>query len=509
MNVLLVEPNYRKKNKRKSKNPRDESLWYPPIGLLKIGRYHEDRGDKVEFICGYDNETVSKQKWDRIYITTLFTFHFKKVVESIKFYLGIVNNDKSKVFVGGIMSTLMQNEIKESTGIAPHVGLLTSSRYLGFTDGINIDQLIPAMHLVSNEYYAINRTFYGYTTRGCKIGCPWCGVPKIEPDFNGYIDIKPYILALREQYGDLPRLKLMDNNILISDRLKEIVDDLVELGYGPGQYSKDFPMTLRSIDFNQGVDATFITQDTLDIFKRLNIKPMRIAFDRYREKDDYLRALKLCYENGFREFSNYMLYNYKDTPRDLYERIKVNIELNQEWRGLAKKENEKKIGKVFSFPMRYAPIYKSETEDNKLRDRVLPYNYDEVDWLQNPVWTKRSIRNIEIMKGATHGAVSTTPELAWRTFGHNYEEFVVLLNFPEVLLRERVKHEKKSYSYNPAKSGSGEFEKFYKTIKEFLLDNQNHKNFFKLIHMNSRKMINDSNLLINLKYADSLQWYLK
>lgn len=61
MRVLLVEPNYKNK--------------YPPMGLMKISTYHKMLGDEVRFVKGYDHE-VDEETWDRIYVTTLFTFDF-------------------------------------------------------------------------------------------------------------------------------------------------------------------------------------------------------------------------------------------------------------------------------------------------------------------------------------------------------------------------------------------------------------------------------------------------
>ena len=121
----------------------------------------------------------------------------------------------------------------------------------------------------------------------------------------------------------------MDNNIMASPKLKKIVDDLVELGYGRGEYTDNNKQ--RVVDFNQGLDASFITIKTMKMLSRINIKPMRIAFDRVKEKETYLRALRIAHDYGVSEFSNYMLYNYKDSPRDLYERLLVNINLNEEW----------------------------------------------------------------------------------------------------------------------------------------------------------------------------------
>lgn len=59
--ILLVEPGYKNK--------------YPPLGLMKIAQYHGPRGkgDKVKFIKGEDT-SVLDDTWDRIYITTLFSF---------------------------------------------------------------------------------------------------------------------------------------------------------------------------------------------------------------------------------------------------------------------------------------------------------------------------------------------------------------------------------------------------------------------------------------------------
>src|SRR6056297_254159 len=100
MKILLVEPAYRRSAKTPSidvadssdhsKNTRydDDTLWYPPIGLLKLARFHNLRGDEVRFVSGCDETTIIepnlfelKTSWDRVYITTLFTFDFNKIVK--------------------------------------------------------------------------------------------------------------------------------------------------------------------------------------------------------------------------------------------------------------------------------------------------------------------------------------------------------------------------------------------------------------------------------------------
>ena len=40
-----------------------------------------------------------------------------------------------------------------------------------------------------------------------------------------------------------------------------------------------------------------------------------------------------------------MLYNFKDSPQDLFERMRLNVDLNEEL-----------DIRIFSFPMRYQPV---------------------------------------------------------------------------------------------------------------------------------------------------------
>jgi hypothetical protein len=81
-------------------------------------------------------------------------------------------------------------------------------------------------------------------------------------------------------------------------------------------------------------------------------------------------------------------------------------------------------------------------------------------------WTKRFTRNIEIIKGAAHGAISPTPSLSLRAIGETYKEFLANLYMPEELLRNRDKYEARIYPYKlDRKPGTGDVEKF----REFVL----------------------------------------
>lgn len=498
MKILLVEPDFRRTSAKRSfvtdKRPDDETLWYPPLGLMKLARYHKTLGHHVEFVVGRDPKILKEayidkplftRLWDRVYITTLFTFHFNNVVKTINYYKNAVGGTTSKIFVGGIMATLMRDEIFRETGILPVPGILDSARQIGLPDNTSIDLLPPDYSILETYPYGIGNTFYAYTTRGCKHKCAYCGVHKLEPRFIPYIDIRNTIRTLRDERGDLPVLKLMDNNLLGSSELERIVDDLVELGYGRNEYTNTFPRRQRVIDFNQGLDATHFTEKKMALLAKLNIEPMRIAFDHVREQKEYARAIRLANKHGVQKFSNYMLYNFRDTPEDLYQRLKVNIELNEE---MAKEGVQKRSGKIYSYPMRFAPIADPERRGvHKGRDIIAGDTDARRDWLREPIWTKRFLRNVEIMKGAANGAISPTPSLAWRTIGHTFEEFLSNLYMPEELIRNRNLHERKVHKEEPKrKPGSGKVEGFRAFILKLLKENGDRfMTFHKAVSSNS------------------------
>lgn len=504
MRVLLVEPDYRSTRDRPRtqsgdaawSKPSDETLWYPPLGLMKIARFHKDRGDVVQFVRGCSSGAFARgdlfrpeEIWDRVYITTVFTYHFEIVVKTVQFYLDAVSGDRSRLFVGGMMATLMGKEIEKETGVRPIVGVLNSPHQIGLRGTSNIDLLPADYDLVDDTLYAVNDTFYAYTTRGCTNKCPWCAVPRIEPSYVPYIDIKPTLGALRKAYGDKARLKLMDNNVLVSPQLGKIVDDLLALGYGRGEHTDARPRKQRVIDFNQGLDASHLTEEKMRLLSSLNIRPMRIAFDRAKEKRTYLRALRLARKYGVDLFSNYMLYNFEDTPKGLYERLRVNIELNEEW---VADHAGARSGKIYSYPMRFAPIHNTNGErENRSREAQNGSGERSRAWLTEPAWTKRFTRNVAVMTGAAHGAISPTPSLAWRTIGHTFEEFLTNLYMPEELLRNRSKHEKRVYpGERKHRRGTGKVETFRSFVLR-LLRRQDARfwKFHEAVSQNSAKAI--------------------
>ena len=49
------------------------------------------------------------QAWDRVYVTTLFTFEWKRTAAAVDFAIRAAGNQPERVFVGGIAASLMHD----------------------------------------------------------------------------------------------------------------------------------------------------------------------------------------------------------------------------------------------------------------------------------------------------------------------------------------------------------------------------------------------------------------
>lgn len=419
-NILLIEPNYKCKQ--------------PPLGLMKISFFHKYvLHDYVRFTKGRLPDALSGTKWDRIYVTSLFTFEWKKTIEAIDYAKTLVDST-DKIFVGGIAATMLPEQLFEETGIRPVCGLLNEPGKLGLPGDECIDQITPDYSMLDDvDYvYPFNNAYFLSATKGCGNKCGFCAVQTLEPQFIPYIDIKDRIKAIDERFGQKKDLILMDNNVLRSPRFNEIIDDIIAAGFGKGATYRN-PRTgkivQRYVDFNQGLDALFLTEEKAKRLGEIALRPARIAFDHIEDRDIYERALRLCAKNGITELSNYVLYNsedfggkgrkyHADTPADLYNRMRITLdlldELNAEFGG------EQKIA-AFSFPMRYIPLSAHE------RGYV------------GSEWNAKFLRAVQRMLVPTQGKGVCSRSFFEADFGKSPEDFVRYLSMPEKLIAARGK----------------------------------------------------------------------
>ena len=420
-NILLIEPGYNNK--------------YPPLGLMKIASYHGPDGkkDNITFIKGEDKSVLNKA-WDRIYITTLFSFEWKKIEKTIDFALQVANDQADRIFVGGIAASLMHKKFLDEhkwSGIRFINGLLNKAPAKSlqlddfseefYSDDITstpIEQLIPDYNILEQiEYeYPVRDAYFVYASRGCVRKCSFCGVPKLEGDFWDTDSITNIVKGIENKYGAKKDLIFMDNNVVASPKFKEIMAEIRDLGFQKdAKLNRNNRSMQRRVDFNQGVDARILCKSKMYLqeLSTICIKPLRIAFDHLGLRKPYEKAIRYAHEFGLDELSNYMLYNFHDSPSDLYERMLLNVKLNED------------LGiRIYSFPMRYQPT------DRPDRGFV------------GEKWSKYALRSMQVILQATHGIVSGSPDFFYRAFGGSGEIFEELLTRPHHFIFNREWYEK-------------------------------------------------------------------
>jgi hypothetical protein len=292
--VLLVEPKYYTK--------------YPPLGLLKLSSYRKALGDTTELVRGL-NVAVSEEP-DVIYVTSLFTWAWKPVWEAVRYYMRVF--PKSELWLGGLYASLMPEHASLS-GVSPDRicrGIFTRA-----------EDLCPDYSLVPQWNEKANASIV-FSSRGCIRACTFCAVPRIEGKINAQKNSIRHLI-----WPGHRRVILFDNNFLASSGWESVLDEIEELDLG--------------VDFNQGLDARLISERVAKRISEVKIdRFVRISYD-YPSMGRYVeKAIGLLKSHGIdgRNILVYTLYNFTDSPDDLFMRIKDTLS----WGAVA-------------YPMRFQP----------------------------------------------------------------------------------------------------------------------------------------------------------
>lgn len=498
----------------------------------------------------HKKEYLNHPRWDWVGVTTLFTFYWNITIETIEFAKTMVKDTKN-LMVGGVLASIQPNEIEAATGIRPHTGTLhTPYKDIDEDNPYIIDEL-PLDYSILEEIdyeYVDGGAFYSYSTRGCIRRCPFCAVPTLEPQYQPYLPLYDRISQTRRLYGDQQNLLLMDNNVLASPQLSDIIEDIKKCGFTPGakfvepnQYKiairnlrlgfnnrgyirksfkllkelndwrslneeqrthiyslrerngllhletctrealiatyKDFcpyfemkyskkKGRLRFVDFNQGVDARLFCEEIVRLLAQIPVRPLRIAFDDVKTEKAYVNALSLSVDHGMKDFSNYLLYNFKDKPEDLYHRLKVNVKLCEDL-----------DVSIYSFPMKYHPIRDEHSHD---RDYIGEH------------WNRKYIRAVQAILNATKGKIGRGTSFFYKAFGKDVEEYMELLIMPETFLLFRFFFEHLGYT-----------QEWRKAMKE--LTEEERAELYPIIFKNDFNHIEE--LTENEKFRNILKFY--
>ena len=179
----------------------------------------------------------------KAYLSAIFTYDLPNLVQDAS----LLKQAGIEVEIGGPAATALPQYIEEKTGITPLQGLDDRFEH------------------VPGKYYMV------FTSRGCRNKCPWCIVPKIEPELREYDDF-PIPMGKNPWLGD--------NNILATswEHQKVVVEKLKDV---------------RNLDINSGFEAPLFTEDHYQLYSKLHLECWRLAFDSMKTEAEFERAVKI------------------------------------------------------------------------------------------------------------------------------------------------------------------------------------------------------------------------
>lgn len=236
---------------------------FPNLALMKLSTYHKHLGDTVEW-------ANSLEKFDKIYMAKVFTF------------------TKDDTF-----AYQCEDIVRGGTGYD-----LTSKL------PAEIECCYPDYAL-----YNIKNTAYGYLTRGCPRGCPFCIVAEKE----GKLSKK--VANLSNFWAGQKEIKLLDPNLLACPDWKDLLQQLID--------------SKANVDFTQGLDIRLMTSEKAGLIRQCKVKMLHFAWDNPNDLLTLEKLKEYCDAFGLtqRKKSVYVLTNYNSSHEQDLWRVNVLREL--------------------------------------------------------------------------------------------------------------------------------------------------------------------------------------
>ena len=245
---------------------------FPNLALMKISAWHKAKGDNVEFV-------FPLKRYDKIYVSKVFGDEYSQMS---KYCL-----QADEIVFGGTGFAITVENGKE----VYHKDRDPNLPY-------EIEHIYPDYSLYSE---LTKGKAYGFLTRGCCNNCSFCIVSKKE----GLCSQK--VADLSEFWRGQKEIILLDANILACKERMELLKQLAD--------SKAW------IDFSQGLDARFITEEVAKALNAVKKNIVHFAFDFMKNEKAIVKGLKMYsqYNKVSIHDSVYILTNFDTTiEEDLY-----------------------------------------------------------------------------------------------------------------------------------------------------------------------------------------------
>lgn len=477
--------------------------YYPILfNFIKLGKYAILESEEVfedalvlDIVKEYRKKYKCKEyftnpRFDKICITTLFTFYWNITIDTINFAKQLCKN-KDDVMVGGVMSSILPDEVYAATGIHPFIGLLNHPGDIDEDNELIIDEL-PLDYSILEEIdyvYPANNAYFAYMTRGCINKCKFCAVPKLEPQYQDYINLRQRIEYTNKRFGARKDLLLLDNNVLASKCYEQIIDEIKECGFGAGATyisPNEYEVTINNLRDSYN-DRAYIRK-AISIYKEL-IEKLK---DESEKTELYIR-LEEAHCLNYYSASKESILALDEYVRPLYEKTykpskrKRIVDFNQGIDSrLITEANMTKLAEVNIYPLRIAfdhwklkDIYEKSIRTAvgsgiKNLSNYLLYNFEDkpeelyyrlrmnVDLCEelgasiysfpmkyHPIndkeffknrdyigkhWNRKFIRAVQAVLNSTKGKIGRGVDFFEEAFGRDVKEFMKILWMPETFI---------------------------------------------------------------------------
>lgn len=237
---------------------------FPNLALMKISAYHKAQGGEVEWWWGWG-------QYDRVYM--------------------------SKVF--------------DNTYSPDQPDPLNATEIIKGGTGYGLDNKLPDeiehMYPDYSLYPELTKdTAYGFLSRGCPRGCPFC----IVKDKEGRKSYK--VADLSEWWSGQKNIVLCDPNLLACREHMDLLRQLAE--------------SKALVDINQGIDARMLTEENIEALSKVKLNEIHFAWDLMEQSENVVRGLKLWKELNGKKYHGwhgmvYVLVNFNTTMDENLYRI--------------------------------------------------------------------------------------------------------------------------------------------------------------------------------------------
>lgn len=209
---------------------------FPNLALMKISAWHKAQGDEVEWWFGF-------HQYDRVYMSKVFDSTYTP---------DVYDPVNTKEIIKGGTGYGLDNKLPDE-----------------------IEHMYPDYSLYTE---LTKDTAYGFLSRGCPRGCPFCIVAVKEGR-------KSYKVAdLSEWWNGQKNIVLCDPNLLACREHMDLLKQLAD--------SKAW------VDMNQGVDARMLTEQNIEALNNVKIKTIHFAWDLMEQSEAVLKGLQLYSKHG-------------------------------------------------------------------------------------------------------------------------------------------------------------------------------------------------------------------